>query len=302
MSLQLKGVSKYYGKQKALDNISFNVSKGEILGLLGPNGSGKSSLMKIITSFIPPDSGTIEVCGIDVQLNSMLTRSKIGYLPEHNPLYLDMYVWEYLSFIAGIQWPRKSRKKRVKEMIDLTGLQKEQSKIIADLSKGYRQRIGIAQALINNPEVLILDEPTTGLDPSQLKEIRALIKQIGKNKTVILSTHIMQEVEALCDRVIILKDGEIVADQKTAELKRMSSTVYSVVVEFDASIEKSDLMKIEKVSDAKKINDKWLVETSAKEDIRPLIFQFAVEKGIHVLSMNKLEESLENIFLELTKK
>lgn len=302
MSLNLQEVSKYYGKQKALDNVTFSVAKGEIVGLLGPNGSGKSSLMKIITSFIPANSGKVEVCGMDIHENSIATRTKIGYLPEHNPLYPEMYVWEYLDFIAGIQMNRKSRKDRVEAMIGLTGLAVEQSKKIAELSKGYRQRVGIAQALMHDPEVLILDEPTTGLDPNQLKEVRALIKEIGKDKTVILSTHIMQEVEALCERTIILKDGKIVADQKTAELKRNSSDVYSVLVEFDSEVIKESLLKIKHVSGVEFINDKWVIETSSKEDIRPDIFELAVEQGIHVLSMNKLEKSLETVFQELTKK
>jgi len=302
MSIQLQEVTKYYGKQKALDAVSFSVTKGEILGLLGPNGSGKSTLMKIITSFIPLDSGKIEVCGMDILKNSIATRRKIGYLPENNPLYPEMYVWEYLNFIAGIQLSRKLRNIRVEEMIDLTGLVDEESKKIADLSKGYRQRVGIAQALMYDPEVLILDEPTTGLDPNQLKEIRSLIKDIGKDKTVILSTHIMQEVEALCDRTIILKEGKIIADQKTSEIKSALSDVYSVIVEFDAYVEKRSLQKIKNVADVKFIKDKWVFETSGKEDIRPFIFQFAVENSIHVLSMNKLEKSLENVFQELTKK
>ncbi len=302
MSLQLQNVSKFYGNQKALDAITFSVSKGEIVGLLGPNGSGKSTLMKIITSFIQPDSGNIEICGIDIQKNSIASRAKIGYLPEHNPLYPEMYVWEYLEFIAGIQLPRKLRKDRIKKMIELTGLIEEQFKKIDQLSKGYRQRVGIAQALMNDPEVLILDEPTTGLDPNQLQEVRALIKEVGENKTVILSTHIMQEVEALCDRTIILKDGKIVADQKTSELKNKSADVYSVVVEFDAAVKKESLLQLENVSNVKFVKDKWVIETSVKEDIRPLIFQFAVEQGMHVLSMNKLEKSLENVFQELTKK
>lgn len=302
MSLKIQGVSKYYGQQKALDDVTFSVSKGEILGLLGPNGSGKSTLMKIITSFIQPDAGNVQVCEMDVQQNSLATRSKIGYLPEHNPLYIEMYVCEYLGFIAGIQLPIKNRKIRIKEVIKLTGLIEEQGKKISELSKGYRQRVGIAQALMCDPEVLILDEPTTGLDPNQLKEVRELIKEIGKNKTVILSTHIMQEVEALCKRAIILKNGKIVADQKTDELKKTFSDVYSIVVEFDANVTKESLLKIKNVSEAEFVNDKWVIEALGKEDIRPSVFELAVEQRIHVLSMNKLEKSLENVFQELTKK
>ena len=302
MSIQLDGITKYYGKQKALDNVTFNVTKGEILGLLGPNGSGKSTLMKIITSFISPDSGSARVCELDVQTDSIESRSKIGYLPEHNSLYPEMYVLEYLDFIAGIQLPRNIRKTRIKEMIDLTGLSIEQSKKISELSKGYRQRVGIAQALMHDPEVLILDEPTTGLDPNQLMDVRALIKEVGENKTVIFSTHIMQEVEALCERVVVLKEGKVITNQKTSKLKFGLSNNYSVVVEFDADIKKSSLLQIKNVSDARFLKDKWVIEAGGEIDIRPFVFQFAVDRGIHVLSMNKLEKSLETIFLELIKK
>jgi len=302
MSIQIEGITKYYGKQKALDNVTFNVTRGEILGLLGPNGSGKSTLMKIITSFISPDSGCVKVCELDIQTDSIASRSKIGYLPENNSLYPEMYVWEYLDFIAGIQLPRNKRKARIKEMIELTGLSIEQSKKISELSKGYRQRVGLAQALMHDPEVLILDEPTTGLDPNQLKEVRALIKEVGRNKTVILSTHIMQEVEALCERAVILKEGSVVANQKTNELKFDFSSTYSVVVEFDTYVEKLSLLQIEHVTDARFLKDKWVVEAKGNIDIRPLIFQFAVDQGMHVLSLNKLEKSLETVFRELTKK
>jgi len=301
MSVKVEGITKYYGQQKALDDISFEIRKGEILGLLGPNGSGKSTLMRIITSFIPPSLGSVQVCGIDVQKKSIEARRRIGYLPENNPLYPEMYIWEYLDFIAGIQIPRNKRKARIQELIELTGLSNEQSKKIAELSKGYRQRVGLAQALMYDPVVLILDELTTGLDPNQLQDVRSLIREIGKNKTVILSTHIMQEVEALCGRTIILKEGKIVADQKTIDLKASSKRTYSVIVEFDSEVKKELLLGIENVSEVRFTENKCLLESSTELDIRPVIFQFAVDQGIHVLSMNRLEKSLEEVFSELTK-
>lgn len=301
MSIKVHKITKFYGKQKALNDVSFEISKGEIVGLLGPNGSGKSTLMKIITSFIQPNSGNVEVCGIDVQQNSILTRKKIGYLPELNPLYTEMYVCEYLEFIASIQLAKNKRKNRIIELIDLTGLNNEQSKKISELSKGFRQRVGLAQALMNDPEVLILDEPTTGLDPNQLQDIRSLIKTIGKNKTVILSTHIMQEVEAICKRAIILKNGKIVTDKKTIDLKYASGNFYAIVVEFDAKVKKSDLLKIKHVTKVIFTKNKWILESTSENDIRPIIFQFAVDHGISVISMNKLEKSIENVFQELTK-
>lgn len=215
MSISISNLTKVYGQQKALDNISLEINKGEIVGLLGPNGAGKSTMMKIITCFIPPSQGDISVCGYNIFDYSMEIRKKIGYLPEHNPLYLDMYVREFLSFIASIHKLGKEKKERVEYMIELTGLRKEVNKKIGALSKGYRQRVGIAQAMIHDPEVLILDEPTSGLDPNQLVEIRELIKNAGKDKTVLLSTHIMQEVEAVCGRTIIINNGRVVADDDT---------------------------------------------------------------------------------------
>lgn len=219
MSISIQNLTKLYNEQKALDNVSLEINKGEIVGLLGPNGAGKSTMMKIITCFIPPTKGSVKVCGYDIFDNPMDVRKKIGYLPEHNPLYLDMYVREFLDFIAGVHGLGKQKKERIEQMIEMTGLTKEVNKKIGTLSKGYRQRVGIAQAMIHDPEVLILDEPTSGLDPNQLVEIRDLIKNAGKNKTVLLSTHIMQEVEAMCDRVIIINKGNIVADAKINELQ-----------------------------------------------------------------------------------
>lgn len=218
MSISIQNLTKLYNEQKALDNVSLEINKGEIVGLLGPNGAGKSTMMKIITCFIPPTKGSVKVCGYDIFDNPMDVRKKIGYLPEHNPLYLDMYVREFLDFIAGVHGLGKQKKERIEQMIEMTGLTKEVNKKIGTLSKGYRQRVGIAQAMIHDPEVLILDEPTSGLDPNQLVEVRDLIKNAGKDKTVLLSTHIMQEVEAVCDRTIIINNGQVVADDNTKHL------------------------------------------------------------------------------------
>jgi len=218
MSIEVSNITKLYGQQKALDNVNVNIHAGEVVGLLGPNGAGKSTLMKIITCFIPPTEGFVKVSGFDIQEKSMEVRKRIGYLPENNPLYIDMYIKEYLEFIAGIHQLGPISKYRIENIIHLTGLDEEQNKKIGALSKGYKQRVGLAQALIHDPEVLIMDEPTSGLDPNQLLEIRNLIKEIGKEKTVMLSTHIMQEVEAVCDRAIIINKGKIVADQSVASL------------------------------------------------------------------------------------
>ncbi|MPL79795.1 putative ABC transporter ATP-binding protein YxlF [bioreactor metagenome] len=218
MSISIQNLTKLYNEQKALENVSLEINKGEIVGLLGPNGAGKSTMMKIITCFIPPTKGSVKVCGYDIFDNPMDVRKKIGYLPEHNPLYLDMYVREFLDFVAGVHGLGKQKKERIEQMVEMTGLTKEVNKKIGTLSKGYRQRVGIAQAMIHDPEVLILDEPTSGLDPNQLVEVRDLIKNAGKDKTVLLSTHIMQEVEAVCDRTIIINNGQVVADDNTKHL------------------------------------------------------------------------------------
>jgi len=291
-----------YGAQKALDNISFEVPKGEILGFLGPNGAGKSTMMKIITTFIPPSEGEVKVCGFDIISDSMEVRRKVGYLPEHNPLYLDMYVREYLGFIAGLHH-MKQKDKRIKEMVDLTGLGQEQHKKIGALSKGYRQRVGLAQALIHNPEVLILDEPTSGLDPNQLVDIRNLIKNIGKEKTVMFSTHIMQEVEAVCDRVIIINKGKIVADGLSGELGREKNSGYSISVEFDKDISRGALSQIEGVKRVDKTGENsWELFTDSKEDIRPAVFRFAVNQQLTVLTISRNEKNLETVFRDVTRK
>jgi ABC-2 type transport system ATP-binding protein len=302
MSITVSGITKAYGKQVVLDNVSFRIAKGQIVGLLGPNGAGKSTLMKILTCFIPPTSGEASIDKYNVIEQSTEVRKRIGYLPENNPLYLDMYVKEYLNFIAGIHKLGNSSHLRVSEIIGLTGLGPEQGKLIGTLSKGYRQRVGLAQALIHNPDVLILDEPTSGLDPNQLLEIRNLIKTIGKEKTVMLSTHIMQEVEAICDRAIIIHQGKIVADDSTAHLSHFRTGAI-ITAEFDKVVEISSLTKIKGVSLANNLSGNiWQLHASGEEDIRPNIFNFAVENGFTVLSLHRDEQKLEDVFQQLTKK
>ncbi len=301
MSIKVENLTKTYGEQNALDNISFSVKSGEIVGFLGPNGAGKSTTMKILTSYIPPTSGYAEVCGIDVMTDSIEVRKKIGYLPEHNPLYLDMYVREYLEFVAEIH-KLDNVKQRVDAMIETVGLQIERQKKIGALSKGYRQRVGLAQALIHEPEVLILDEPTSGLDPNQLEEIRGLIKQLGKEKTVILSTHIMQEVEAICDRVIIINKGKIVADDSAATLKTNTSNKVIIKVEFESEISVEKIKSVHTVTNVKSIsNTTFVVEANNKEDIRKLLSKFSQEQNNLILEMTREQESLENVFKKLTK-
>lgn len=300
MSIEVKNVIKRYGEQKALNDVSFKVKQGEIVGFLGPNGAGKSTMMKIITCFIPPTKGDVNVCGFDVIEDSIEVRKKVGYLPENNPLYLDMYVKEYLHFIAGLHHI-KNKKQRVSEMIDLVGLQIEQNKYIGQLSKGYRQRVGLAQAMIHSPEVLILDEPTSGLDPNQLSEIRNVIKEIGKEKTVMLSTHIMQEVEAVCDRVIIINKGNIVADDEAANLKQYNNAQITIIVEFDKPIEKKVLTGIEDISEVDEIaKNTWRITAKGRKDVRNAIFSFAVENKLSVLTLQRETESMEAIFKKLT--
>ena len=302
MSIEIKQVTKVYGSQKALDHVTFNIIPGEIVGLLGPNGAGKSTLMKIITCFIPPTDGEVSVCGHDIFEESLQVREKVGYLPEHNPLYLEMYVREYLEFIAGIHKIKRNIKERVAEMIELTGLTLEQKKKIGALSKGYRQRVGLAQALIHDPEVLILDEPTSGLDPNQIHEIRNLIRSIGATKTVMLSTHIMQEVEAICDRAIIIHKGQIVADDSTNNLTSKARNKNRITVEFSGKILKEDLEQIAGISaiEQKKQNT-WVIETESDRDIREDLFKLAVNKESGILSMNKEELRLEEVFQILTQ-
>lgn len=302
MSIKVNNISKVYGEQNALNNVSFEINTGEIVGFLGPNGAGKSTMMKILTCFIPQTSGTASVCGFDISEQSLEVRKNVGYLPEHNPLYLDMYVKEYLEFIAGLHH-LKNVKSRISEMIEMTGLQVEQKKKIGALSKGYRQRVGLAQAMIHDPSVLILDEPTTGLDPNQLEEIRNLIISVGKQKTVMLSTHIMQEVEAVCDRVIIVNNGQIVANDTTAVLQNsQTKNKQFITVEFDKEASRNSLKNIPGVYDAVNIKgNSWQIEAHTDKDIRPDIFQFAVKNQMAVLTLHKEEQRLEDVFKHLTK-
>jgi ABC-2 type transport system ATP-binding protein len=302
LSVQVQNLTKTYQKQNAIDHISFEAKKGEIIGFLGPNGAGKSTTMKIATCYIPPTSGTVKVCGYDVTQSPMEVRTNIGYLPEHNPLYLDMYVHEYLEF-AGSLHHLKNLKKRVKEMTELCGLVVEQNKKIGALSKGYRQRVGLAQALIHNPEVLILDEPTTGLDPNQILEIRSLIKNVGREKTVIFSTHIMQEVQALCEKVIIVNAGKIVANASTQDLKDLGTSSKVIVVEFDKDIDSALLKNIPGVAEVKHHEPgKYEVFSKDKRDLRSDIFRVASENNLSLLGMKQEESSLEKIFQQLTGK
>ena len=299
MSIKVENITKIYGEQKALNDVSFEVGAGEIVGFLGPNGAGKSTMMKILTCFIPQTSGKASVCGFDVETQSLLVRKQVGYLPEHNPLYLDMYVKEYLEFIGGLHKVDDIRA-RVKHMVELTCLQIEQNKKIGALSKGYRQSVGLAQAMIHDPKVLILDEPTTGLDPNQLEEIRGLIKNIGKEKTVMLSTHIMQEVEAVCDKVIIINHGEIVANDTTNKLKQVEQQ--SVIVEFDGEASRTAIKSIAGVKEAKSTEGKtWIVMGATDVDLRKSLFDYAVKNNLSILSLQKAENKLEDIFKSLTK-
>jgi ABC-2 type transport system ATP-binding protein len=302
MSIKVSEITKIYGKQKALDAVSFEIAPGEVVGLLGPNGAGKSTIMKILTCFIPPTSGEASVCNFDILEQSIEVRKKVGYLPENNPLYLDLYVEEFLSFIYEILHNSKNNPKRIAEIIELTGLQSEKHKKIGALSKGFRQRVGLAQALLHDPEVLILDEPTSGLDPNQLLEIRSLIKTIGKEKTVMLSTHIMQEVEAICDRAIIIHKGKIVADDSTQNLHHITSSSNVVKVEFSSAVDAGLLSKIngiQRVISLSPVSFQLTAQNSL--DIRPDVFRFAVEQNLTVLVMQKEELRLEEVFQELTK-
>lgn len=297
MSIEVKNISKNYGTQKALNNISFTINKGEIVGFLGPNGAGKSTLMKILTTYIEADSGTALVNTFDVIKDAKNVQKSIGYLPEHNPLYLDLYVKEYLAFNADVY---KVDDKRINEVISLTGLTPEAHKKIGQLSKGYRQRVGLATALLHNPDVLILDEPTTGLDPNQLVEIRELIKNIGKNKTVFLSTHIMQEVEAICDRVIIIKKGEIVADHKLNQIFNEENDQV-IEIEFDYKIEAEFIKRLPDLKSFKNIHDmQWELTFTSDKDMRPTLFDFAKDMDVKILSMQLKNKNLETIFREKT--
>ncbi|MCR9286440.1 MAG: gliding motility-associated ABC transporter ATP-binding subunit GldA [Bacteroidetes bacterium] len=301
MSVKVQNLTKVFGVQKAVNEVTFEAKKGEVLGFLGPNGAGKTTTMKIVTCFIPQTSGIAEVCGFNVETHPMEVRQQIGYLPEHNPLYKDLYVKEYLNFVAGLH-KVANKKKRVDEMIEMTGLGREQKKQIGALSKGYRQRVGLAQAMLHDPQVLILDEPTSGLDPNQLVEIRSLIKQLGEEKTVIFSTHIMQEVQALCDRVLIINKGKIVANDPIEQLQNRVSGETIVTVEFLQNVSKNQLEKINNVTRVQKNeHGHWQLVSSLKNDIREHVFDFAVSNNVKLLEMRKEIFSVEDAFQELTK-
>jgi ABC-2 type transport system ATP-binding protein len=302
MSVKVTNLTKIYGTQHAVDNISFEVNKGEVLGFLGPNGAGKSTTMKMLTCFVPQSSGTAQVCGFDTTTQPLDVTRKIGYLPESNPLYYDMYVREYLEFMAGLHKLGKITQQRINEMIEVTGLTDERKKKVGQLSKGYKQRVGLAQAMLHNPEVLILDEPTSGLDPNQLVEIRSLIKQLGKDKTVIFSSHIMQEVQAVADRVIIINKGKIVADDSTANLQSKVGSEIIVVAEFKQEVDVNLLRAIKGLKSFEKQKDgKWNFVAEGNKDIREDIFNFAKEKNLTLLHLNKEEYSLEEVFKQLTR-
>lgn len=296
MSIQVNSVTKSYGTQLALKELSFSANKGEIIGLLGPNGAGKSTIMKIITGYILPTKGAVYVSGIDILKSPIEAKAKIGYLPEQNPLYQEMYVKEYLEFQASIL---KVAKKTIITVIETVGLTSEMHKKIGQLSKGYQQRVGIAAAIIHNPEVLILDEPTTGLDPNQLQEIRTLIKKLGKEKTILLSTHIMQEVEALCDRVIIIKKGELLIDESIKKLKGNNEQIIEVT--FDYKIEEQFIQRLPNIISFKNnFDNTWYIAFDSSEDMRGVIFDFAHDNGLKILELNSKSQSLETLFTKLT--
>lgn len=303
MSIVVSNLTKKYGDQKAVDAISFSIKKGEIVGFIGPNGAGKSTTMKVITGYIKNFTGEVSVNGHNVIADHHVVKQNTGYLPEHNPLYVEMYVREYLLFIANMYSLKENKQQIIDEIIELTGLAKEQNKRISALSKGYRQRVGIASSLIHNPEVLILDEPTTGLDPNQIVEIRNVIAAVGKDKTVLLSTHIMQEVEAICDRIIIINNGKIVADDETAKIKSDNKTSQNnILVEFSDTITQDLLMSIGGVTEVSNPEgNKWIISSTSGIDVRKDIFNLAVKHNNAVLSSQLVEKSLEDIFRDLTK-
>lgn len=303
MSIEIQNLTKVFGAQTAVNNISFQISSGSIVGFLGPNGAGKSTTMKMITTYLPPTSGNVKVCGADIEDNAIEVRRRIGYMPESNPLYYDMYVREYLEFAAGIHRLGNKKKSRIDEIIALTGLNKEVKKKIGALSKGYKQRVGLAQAMIHNPDVLILDEPTSGLDPNQLVDIRNLIKDIGREKTVLLSTHIMQEVEAMCSRVIIINNGSIVADNSVAQIQQSGNKNETVLqVQFDKTIAQSQLEILKNIQQARLSDGNvWLLQTSAPDALRKELMAWAVNNDLMIVSMQMANESLEDVFRKLTK-
>lgn len=303
MSIKVSALTKIYDTQRAVDNISFELKKGEIVGFLGPNGAGKSTTMKMITGYLPPTSGTAAVCGFDVQEKPMEVRRRVGYLPEANPLYYEMYVREYLEFTAGIHGLGKKSKDRIAQMITMTGLDKEAHKKIGALSKGYKQRVGLAQAMLHDPEVLILDEPTSGLDPNQIIEIRELIKNIGREKTVLLSTHIMQEVQAMCNRVIIINNGKIVADDSIEKLKQANTRQDVLIVEFEKPVDTALLRELKLLLKQEDMGgNRWKLGTSDPDALRREVMQWAVNHDISIRSLQAQTETLEDVFRTLTAK
>lgn len=302
MSIKVHGLTKQYGEQLAVNSISFEIEKGNIVGFLGPNGAGKSTTMKMLTTFLPPTSGKATVCGFDIESQPMEVRKHVGYLPENNPLYLDMYVREYLQFAAKVHEIKQSAK-RVDEMIEITGLKKEANKKLGQLSKGYKQRAGLAQAMIHNPDVLILDEPTSGLDPNQLADIRDLIIDLGKEKTVLLSTHIMQEVQAMCSRVIIINNGVIAADDSIAHIKDSQTNKNVLVVSFSKDVVDAKLKTLNGLSNAKALSNKvWLLQTEHPEVLRKSLMQWSLNNDVDIESLRNETKSLEEVFRELTNK
>ncbi len=303
MSILIQDLVKTFGTQNAIDSVSFEVGEGEIVGFLGPNGAGKSTTMKIVTCFLPPTAGTVKVHGFDVVDQPNKVKKIIGYLPEHNPLYLDMFVREYLAFVGKVHGMNRGKlTSRIEEVVSLCGLSKEQNKKIEALSKGYRQRVGLAQALIHDPKVLILDEPTTGLDPNQIVEIRNLIRSVGRNKTVLFSSHIMQEVQALCDRVVVINNGRLVANDNIDSLKTEERKRVVIRAEFSGHVSLEDLQEIEGILNVDDLSDNiFLIKADADQDIRPAIFNYASDQGLTLLGLQQEETSMETVFQELTK-
>jgi len=301
MAIRIEHITKLYGTQKALNNVSFEIQKGEILGFLGPNGAGKSTLMKIITGYLAPTEGEVWVNNLKVSENALEIQKKIGYLPENNPLYPELYIKEFLEFTGKISGIRKNLRLKIAEVINMVGLEPEQHKKIGALSKGYRQRVGLAQALIHNPEILILDEPTTGLDPNQIIEIRELISRLGQEKTIMLSTHIMQEVEAICQRVIIIKNGKLVADNATNKIQTAGKT-QTISIELNKEVSKDFWKPLNELKDLRNVNAKnWILEFETDKDMREELFKLAVANNLIILSLQKKDKSLEEVFRELTK-
>lgn len=302
MSIKVSSLTKVYDTQKAVDNISFELKKGEIVGFLGPNGAGKSTTMKMVAGYLPPTSGTAEVCGFNVEDKPMEVRRRLGYLPEANPLYFEMYVREYLEFSAGIHKLGSDTRQRIERMIEMTGLGKEAHKKIAMLSKGYKQRVGLAQAMLHDPEVLILDEPTSGLDPNQIVEIRDLIKNIGREKTVLLSTHIMQEVQAMCSRVIIINNGQIVADDSIAHLQMVNAAPDTLLLVTESTVDAKEIGQLKLARNSKQLPaNTWQLQATDVDALRKEIMQWALNNSINITSLQTQTRSLEDVFRKLTQ-